>query len=140
MARDRKVERGAAIVLQPGKRGEHGGALQIEKHTVDRVLQAIKTLTASQLSTGGALQHTHQNAGSHAVTGYIRDETGPAVQRFHHVDQIASDLPARERHAMKLEAADAARNPWNELPMNISRQFDFRVQAAIPRALRPNDV
>ena len=41
---------------------------------------------------------------------------------------------------MKLEPADRPGNSRNELSMDVSGKRDFRIHAAQPRALRPDDL
>lgn len=74
------------------------------------------------------------------MAGNVGHETGPAARRFDNVDEVSSHLTARQRHAVKLECADAPGDPRNEQPMDIAGQSDFRDHAAISSAFGPDHV
>jgi hypothetical protein len=75
---------------------------------------------------GRALDHAHQQARGHAVTGHVDDVGGPLVLVLDDIDEVAADLAAGDRQAAHLERWRLLRQGRHEHAMDLPGQLHLR--------------
>src|SRR4029077_10766408 len=97
--------------------------------------QRIGFFRRRQLHTGGALDHSHDDAGSNPMARDIRDIGDPPPIVLKHIDQVTAYLATGQRASAKVKIARLTINGGDEDLVNLGGQRHLRVHPEITSAL-----
>src|SRR5204863_1067654 len=92
-----------------------------------------------QWNINRGLEHFHKNTGRNAVARDVGYVTDPAFWIFGKVDEVASNLSARDRRAEYLEAFHSSFECGHERAVDLACQFDLRLNPEVAIPLSSNE-